>query len=117
VVDALDAQTGKLTWKFQTGGNAPTPPLPSGAALTLAGGDLYVGAQGGIVYALDATTGAVHWQRTVDSAVNSAPAFVAGTLYAASNNGTVYALRASDGALAWTTATGGTIFAAPAIAP
>jgi outer membrane protein assembly factor BamB len=71
----------------------------------------------GQLYALDAATGKVLWQRTVDSAIDSAPAVVDGAVFVASDNGTVYAYRASDGAPAWSYHSTGTIYASPIVAP
>jgi serine/threonine-protein kinase len=116
-VSALDLQTGKLVWSFQTEGNGAQPPLPTGAAVTVSGSVLYVGGQGGVLYALDATSGRMLWQRTLDSAIDSAPTVVDGAVYVASDSGTVYAFRASDGAPAWSYRSTGSIYASPVIAP
>jgi outer membrane protein assembly factor BamB len=85
----------------------------------LAGNTLYVGGQGGGVYALDPQTGKMLWSRSVDSAVDSAPAVVDGTVFVASDQGSVYAFRAGDGSLAWVYHAGGgaMIYASPVVVP
>jgi outer membrane protein assembly factor BamB len=115
IVYAVNAATGQLVWKFTTAGNARTPLLPTGSAVTLAGTTVYAGGQGGGVYALNATTGKLIWSRHLDSAVDSAPALVDGALFVASDQGTVYALRASDGALGWVYHANGAIYASPVV--
>jgi outer membrane protein assembly factor BamB len=53
------------------------------------------------VYAIDADTGAVAWQRTVGGRVDSPPTIHSGACLFGSRDGHVYCLRASDGELAW----------------
>jgi outer membrane protein assembly factor BamB len=118
-VYALSTTNGQLAWKFSTKGGASTPLLPTGCAPTLAGNALYVGGQGGGVYALDPVSGKVLWSRSIDSAVDSAPAVVDGTVFVASDQGSVYAVRADDGSPGWVYHAGGgaLIYASPVVAP
>lgn len=104
-----------LAWKFQTGGDAPTPLIGTGAAPTLDGQTLYVGSQGGIVYALDAATGKPRWQVALHSPVDSPPTLLDGTLFVTTEAGDVLALRPSDGAGIWRAKAGGFIIAAPLV--
>jgi outer membrane protein assembly factor BamB len=55
-VDALDAQTGALRWRFPMGGNAPS------LAVVVADGTVFFGSWGGTVDGLDASTGKPRWQ-------------------------------------------------------
>lgn len=104
-----------LAWKFQTGGNAPTPLIARGAAPTLDGQTLYVGSQGGVVYALDATSGKPRWSVALNSSIDMPPTLLDGTLFVTTEAGDIVALRASDGARVWHTASGGFIIGAPLV--
>lgn len=114
-VDAISASAHTLAWKFQTAGNAPQALIGTGAAPTLDGQTLYVGSQGGIVYALDATSGKPRWQVALNSSIDAPPTVVDGTLFATTEAGDVVALRASDGATIWHTKAGGFIIASPVV--
>ena len=54
-VYSLDAQTGVLRWRFETGDVIRSSP-------TVTGGAVYVGSNDNHVYALDAGTGALLWE-------------------------------------------------------
>jgi outer membrane protein assembly factor BamB len=86
------------------------------ASPTVSRGVIYIGANTGVFYALDETTGAVLWQRFLGfvtaktlgargfaSTATVAPDPVTGTrtVYVAAADGYLYALRASDGATVW----------------
>ncbi|HEX9037993.1 MAG TPA: PQQ-binding-like beta-propeller repeat protein [Ktedonobacterales bacterium] len=102
IVRAYHVQDGSPSWTFQTGGAAGNALIPTGAALTLSGGTLYAGSQGGVVYALSATTGKQLWSTATNSPIDSPPAVANGAIYAATESGKIFAFRASDGAMAWT---------------
>jgi len=89
--------------------------IGTGAAPTLDGQTLYVGSQGGVVYALDATSGKPRWQVALNSAIDAPPAVVDGTLFVSTEAGDVVALRESDGATVWHTKAGGIVIAAPLV--
>jgi eukaryotic-like serine/threonine-protein kinase len=77
-------------------------------------GVVYIGAEDGNVYALNAATGAEKWSYpTGVEIVNSSPAVVNGVVYIGSYNGEVYALNAATGAKEWSYTTGGTSFPRP----
>jgi polyvinyl alcohol dehydrogenase (cytochrome) len=66
---ALDARTGRLTWRFDTkphvsGAAVSGNPLRDGPAV--AGGAVYFGDKHADVFALDARTGALRWMRKLD---------------------------------------------------
>jgi outer membrane protein assembly factor BamB len=117
---AITPQTAaslSLAWQWR-----PDPPTQEGqppaqmlAAPTVVAGRLYVGANTGVFYALDAATGSVLWQRslgyatgetcgqrgitstaTVVNDANGTP-----TVYVGGGDGNLYALRAEDGAIVW----------------
>jgi eukaryotic-like serine/threonine-protein kinase len=116
-VYALNTADGKLLWKVQTTGTAADPSLPTGATTTLVGDTLYVGAQGGAVYALKAADGAQIWRHDVGVAVDNAPTVADGAVFVTTQRGSVYALRASDGALGWTYKTDGLTEGSPVVGP
>jgi outer membrane protein assembly factor BamB len=72
---------------------------------TAVDGTVYVGSSDGDLYALDAGTGSVDWQRDLGRTVESSPAVVDGTVYVGSSHsgrgGGVYALDAERGTVDW----------------
>ena len=119
IIRAFHASDGSPAWTFQTGGNAPSPLLATGAAMALDGGTLYASSQGGAVYALDATTGKQRWVVTTPSAMDAPPSVAGGAVFVTTEAGEVLAFRASDGALAWSYAAGpnALITSGPVVAP
>jgi len=67
-IAAADVPKLKLKWAFGFPGE-----LTRMGASTLAGGRLFVGSATGVVYALNASTGCVHWFAQVGSGVRAAP--------------------------------------------
>jgi outer membrane protein assembly factor BamB len=59
------------------------------------GGVVYVGADNGWVYALNASTGAKKWNYTTGDLVRSSPAIAGGFIYLGSEDGKVYAFESS----------------------
>jgi len=99
---AVDAATGALKWKFETGDVVHSSPA-------IVGDTLYIGSWDRYLYALDAQTGAVRWKfETGDDpeysnqkGIQSSPAVVDGTVYFGCRCGTVYALDAHTGEEQW----------------
>ncbi len=84
-------------------------------------GVVYIGNDQGILYALNASTGATLWSFNLGFGipVSSTPAVANGVVYIGGGNadvGNVYALNASTGALLWSSTTGGPIDSSPAVA-
>ncbi len=87
----------------------------STGGVTIGGGTVYVGDNGGNVYAIDLSKGTILWQKSLGAGVVEAPPAVSdGKLYSVVRNrttgtATIVALDASTGARAWTYAprTGG----------
>jgi outer membrane protein assembly factor BamB len=104
-----------LAWKFQTGGNAPTPLIATGAAPTLGGQTLYIGSEGGVIYALDTASGKPRWQIAENSPIDAPPYLLDDTLFITTEAGDVVSLRASDGATVWRSKAGGFIIASPLV--
>jgi polyvinyl alcohol dehydrogenase (cytochrome) len=97
---AADVGRLELEWAFGFPGD-----VIAFAAPTIVGGTLFVGSAGGIVYALDASTGCVHWQYDARGPVRAAPV-VAGrgdalTLLFSDQNGGVHAIDARTGTQRW----------------
>lgn len=102
-LSAEDVPKLKLKWAFALGDEteARTPPA-------VAGGDLFFGTGGGMVYSLDASSGCTHWSTKVDGGIRS------GVTVGKTNQGNrtavyfgsgpnAYALDASTGKLLWKT--------------
>jgi polyvinyl alcohol dehydrogenase (cytochrome) len=74
---------------------------------SVVGGRVFVGADTGFVYALDAATGCVHWSFRARAGVRTAPSIGAGDAphrflaYFGDIKGTVYAVNAETGAEVW----------------
>ena len=98
-VSALDARTGRLLWEYRTTGDASGPIIVDGVVYVSAGDERsYLledppesgnPAMRGYIYALDAVTGDLIWQRRVVAAVSAAsgaPAVVDGTVYVRSSD-------------------------------
>jgi YVTN family beta-propeller protein len=118
------ANAASLTkaWNF-TPPAGPIPGLPGGflSSPTVVNGDIYIGANNGIFYAISENTGALLWQdpvgyvdRTTCSAygftstatVEPDPVTDAETVYVAGPNGYLYALDAANGKVVWQSAMG-----------
>jgi outer membrane protein assembly factor BamB len=114
---ALDLQTGREKWRFETGGAVASSPL-------LADGVVYFGSGDQNVYALDSGTGREKWRFKTEDAVWSSPALDDSILYigagcddcASSENRHLYALESQTGRELWRFETGGWVQATPAVA-
>ena len=58
---------------------------------------VFVGSDGGSVYAFNALTGAMIWKFTTNGAIDSSPAVAYGVVYVGSNDGKVYAFGTYQG--------------------
>jgi outer membrane protein assembly factor BamB len=107
-VYALDAKSGTLKWKVQTG-----DVVHSSAAI--ADGTLYIGSWDRHLYALDAATGTEKWRfQTGDDSeahnhigIQSSPVVVDGVVYFGSRDAYAYALEAATGKQIWRFSTEG----------
>ncbi|HEY3452481.1 MAG TPA: PQQ-binding-like beta-propeller repeat protein [Myxococcales bacterium] len=112
-VTALSAKDGKPIWTKVLTDNEVT------AAIT-SGNRLWVGSSDGNLYALDADTGRVLWQKTELDAVRGPPAFVPGErpmVVTASKFGMVRGLDAESGDERWSFKTGDRVTASPVLIP
>ncbi len=113
---ALDAATGTLMWSYDV--NSPL----SASAAEARDGTVYVGSEGGKLYAID-KNGQLLWTHTTDGPIHSTPAVTPnGRIYVSSVDGLVYAL-ARDGSDLWRfetngfAALGGSVFVSPQEGP
>ncbi len=100
-VYALDAQIGKLRWKFEAGDVVHSSPA-------IANGILYVGCWDGGLYALNAKTGELAWKFTTGSdathfmqGIPGSPAVADGIVVFGSRDNNIYALDAALGKEIW----------------
>ena len=114
IVSALDEQTGKTRWTFQTGGRIK-------GAVALSGGTIYIGSYDSNVYALNAKTGKLLWRSSAQQRLGglgtfySTPAVGYERVYIGGTDGRVYSFGASSGKLRWSYDTGGYVYASPAL--
>jgi eukaryotic-like serine/threonine-protein kinase len=101
-VYALDAYTGSLKWKFQTGDVVHTSPA-------ISEGKVYIGSWDSYFYALDAETGKEIWRFKTEEdpeihnqvGIQSSAVVSGGTVYFGCRDSNVYALEAATGRLKW----------------
>jgi outer membrane protein assembly factor BamB len=101
-VYAVDAATGVLQWKFQTGDVVHTSPA-------IVNGTVYIGSWDSTLYALDAESGQKKWAFKAgdDPAIHNqvgfqgSPAVVDGTVYVGCRDAHVYAIDAATGRRKW----------------
>jgi serine/threonine-protein kinase len=91
---ALEAPEVQPAWTFTAGS-----PLWAGPAFD--GGTVYVGAQDGWIYALDAGTGAKRWAYRAGGPVRARPTPAGEALYVQADDGYLYKLAAATGELRW----------------
>ncbi len=89
----------QLKWAFVFPDTATT--LSSENQPTISDGRLYISSRAGIVYALDARSGCVHWSFAADSGIRSAIVITDGKLVFGDYQAKVYTLDASNGKLIW----------------
>lgn len=116
-VYALDADSGALRWKYQTGDVVHASPA-------FAGGVVYVGSWDSYFYALDARTGALKWRFHAGEdpdihnqvGFQSSAAVVGGVVYVGCRDSNLYALDAASGAERWRFSTSASwVISSPAV--
>ncbi len=112
---ALDASSGQIRWKYETGGAVVTSPAVSN-------GVVYFGSADGSFYALDANTGKKKWSfqaaaspNKIETAIQSSPVINDGIVYFGNNEGRMFALDADKGTKIWEFTTNFKIDESPAI--
>ena len=117
---ARDGATGQTLWTYRSAHPSLVNGNATPAAPTIAGNTIYMGFPSGAVTALDATTGAVLWDRLLPGGqyrggVHTSPALSGETLFVGSNNGNFYALDAGTGQPLWHHNIGTWVAAGPAV--
>ena len=113
-VYAFNSNTGKLHWKFSTGGKVK-------GGLAYADGRVYVGSYDHHVYALRARDGKLLWRSGAqarfgsEATFYSTPAVAYGRVYIGGTDGKVYSYGASSGKLRWSHDTGNYVYSSPAV--
>lgn len=116
-VYALDAASGAVKWKFQTGDVVHASPA-------IADGMLFIGSWDSYFYALDAVTGQQRWRfKTGEDGdihnqvgIQSSAAVADGMVYFGCRDSHVYALDQKTGEKKWALSTGGAwVVASPAV--
>lgn len=116
-VYAVDAATGMLRWKFETGGVVHSSPA-------VVDGCVYVGSFDACFYALDAASGDLVWKFKTGSddrahlmtGIPGSAAVSNGVVYFGSRDANVYALKAKTGELQWKYANNGSwVISSPAV--
>jgi eukaryotic-like serine/threonine-protein kinase len=85
---ALDPNTGRQFWGYQTDGAVVASPV-------VADGQVFIGSFGGGFHVLDAKTGAVKWIHDVGAPVGSSAAVVDGMVYFGTDGGALVAVAGS----------------------
>jgi outer membrane protein assembly factor BamB len=101
---AIDATTGDQKWRFYANGIS----LEQSSA-TVANGIVYIGGwfnisnsnQRGSLYAVNANTGQLVWERLTNTGIGSSPCVSDGKVYISCNDNYLYALDAATGATIW----------------
>jgi polyvinyl alcohol dehydrogenase (cytochrome) len=93
---AADVGHLKLKWAFGFPGASMAFSQPA-----VLDGEVFVGSEGGTVYALDARTGIIRWSFKAGGSVRTGLVIGGGLVYFGDQHGAVYALQASSGILRW----------------
>jgi len=99
---ALDADTGRTKWVYET-------EMPMGNSPTIAGEVAYVGCFDKKLHAINARTGQGIWTFEAGAGFHTNPLVIDGVVYAGCRDGVFYAIDAKIGKERWKYATGGPI--------
>ena len=103
----MDANTGEVRWKYETGLGIASSPAVSGD-LTI------VGSKDGFLYALETQTGHLRWKAAAGELV-TAPAVIGKGIVCIQSGGTL-AFDLATGKLVWRAALGGSLQSVPVLA-
>jgi outer membrane protein assembly factor BamB len=96
-------------WAFPVGGAVRAAPI-------VARGVLFVGGDGGTLWAVDAATGAPRWRFSAATRIRAPALYSDGRAFVGCGDGKVYALNAQTGRILWRFDAGGPVLAAPVMA-
>lgn len=113
---AIDAATGRTTWKRNLHSHLESSPL-------VAGGMLYIGTDKTDLVALRPSDGAIRWRFNAPGAIKASPSYHEGCVYVADYQSAMFCLDARGGKALWRTNTSavrplgeGGFYSSPAIA-
>lgn len=100
---AINAQNGLLVWRYNTGVSLEQ------SSPTVVNGVVYIGGWYGVpsftnkgsVYAIDAATGTLLWEKLMNTAFSSSPFVNNNRLFICGDDGNISALNATTGATLW----------------
>jgi len=101
---AINATTGDAAWKYYCGVSMEmsSPTVVNGVVYIGGWYDVYTyNGKKGSVYAINAATGALVWEKLNNTGFGSSPVVSNGILYISADGGNFYALNASTGATVW----------------
>lgn len=110
----VDLNSGKVSEykkELEINGKLSTP-----TGMACGNGMLYLTAEGNLLHAIDAASGADVWRQPFQSRGKiGAPAVVRNRIYVGSSDGYLYCLDAARGDVVWKAKTGGTLLAKPVV--
>src|SRR4030095_9989382 len=92
---AVDLQTGKLKWSYQT------PEAIGESSPAVGAGMVFVGDLSGVFHAVNAATGKGAWTYKTDGEIKSSPVIVGDRALIGSYDGALYCFNARDGKTIW----------------
>jgi len=98
-VYALDAKTGTKLWERNVSSSSSSPGIKSSPAVH--NGIIFVGTRDGHIWALNATSGSVVWDKPGFGVIKSSPAVSDGKVIFGSEDGFLYVINESDGEIVW----------------
>lgn len=105
IVYALDAKDGNVSWIFKSGAVQGQSEMDQwdyyDASASVDGDSIYIGSANGILYALQADSGALLWQFKAGAPIKATAAHDEERVYAGDWNGKLYAVNKKDGKLSW----------------
>jgi outer membrane protein assembly factor BamB len=101
---AVRATDGSLVWRFNAGGISL-----EGSSPTVANGTVYIGgwydvpafSRPGSLYAIDAATGNLRWEKLNGTGISSSPFVADGKIFITADDGKIHVLNAATGAAVW----------------
>ncbi len=106
---ALDLDSGKLRWKYQTGN------LIGESSPAVAGGTVYIADLGGVLHAVNVRDGKPLWTFKTASEIKSSPVVVNDVVLIGSYDGHLYGVEVKTGRMRWKVLTNGQVHATPAV--
>lgn len=101
-IKALDVSTGREIWSVDLNPHLKRDKVAFGGGLSLLDGKLFVTSGYRFVTAIDATTGASIWKRTLDTQVHAAPVASGNLVMITDVENQVFAYDAATGEMKWT---------------